>query len=188
MYTKNPEFKAGLVVLLALGVLLALLWLAGGAESLFERKRTIYVRFEQGYAAPREGDAINMNGLKVGTVASVVQREEIRRGAQLTPDDRRKLKLKPGEDGVAREIYVLISVRMPREQKIPEGTTAQITVDVTGGRQLDLLPGLSLNDLSDEDIRLHPIIATSGGSIADVARSAQALVEKVGGLVYHGGL
>ena len=35
MYTKQAEFKAGLVVLLAIAGLLVLVWFAAGAESIF---------------------------------------------------------------------------------------------------------------------------------------------------------
>ncbi len=189
MHTKNAELKAGLVVLVAAGVLLAFLWYAGGAESLFAKKRTIHVRFEQGYAAPVEGDAVYMNGFEVGKVIQVVQKTEIRTGAQLTPEDRARAKDREGkpEDVVSvREIYVLAVVRMPAGQVIPDGTTAEISLDVTGARTLALKPGVSLHDLSDEDTRINPIRATSAGGIADVARAVQALVEKVGRLVSHG--
>jgi ABC-type transporter Mla subunit MlaD len=188
MYTKNAEFKAGIVVLVGLAVLLSLLWLAGGAESLFARTRTIHIRFEQSYAAPTKGDIVRMNGIEVGKVSEVSLETEIRRGADLTPEDRAKLGLKPGEDGVAREIYALALVKMPREQVVPDGSRAEITVDVTGGRQLDIIPGLSTRDLSDEDMRRKPLIATSSGSIADVARSVQAFVEKAKSLIDNGNL
>jgi ABC-type transporter Mla subunit MlaD len=188
MYTKNAEFKAGIVVLIGLAVLLSLLWVAGGASSLFARTRTVHIRFEQGFAAPADGDVVRMNGIAVGTVSEVRLATETRRGAELTAQDRAKLGLRKEEDGVAREIYALALVKMPRDQAIPEGTRALITVDVTGGRQLDLIPGLSPRDLSDEEMRRHPLIATSSGSIADVARSVQAFVEKAGTLVDHGHL
>jgi ABC-type transporter Mla subunit MlaD len=188
MYTKNAEFKAGIVVLLGLGVLLTFLWLAGGAQALFARTRSVPVRFAPGTAAPSEGDVVRMNGLEVGTVSEVGQREEIRRGAQLTLEDRAELDLDPGQDGVARELYTMAYVKMPREQVIPEGSRAEMTVDVTGGRQLDIVPGRSTRDLTDEDLARKPLLATSAGSIADVARSVQKLVEKAAGLVDNGNL
>src|SRR5262245_35365996 len=98
MYTKNAEFKAGIVVLVGLAVLLSLLWLAGGAQSLFARTRTAHIRFEPGYAAPAKGDIVRMNGIPVGTVSEVQLTSEIRRGADLTAQDRARLKLKPGDD------------------------------------------------------------------------------------------
>ena len=83
MYTKHAELKAGIVVILAMTVLLGLLWLAGGSESLFAKYREIHIRFEQGFAAPVKGDSVFMNGLKVGRILSSGQREETRTGAQL---------------------------------------------------------------------------------------------------------
>lgn len=186
MYTKNAEFKAGIVVLLALAVFLTFLWFAGGAQSIFEKKRTIYIRFEQGYAAPAKGDSVYMNGVEVGVVSAVEQREEIRSGSQLKREDYAPFGAKPGDPITVRELYVLATVRMPQGQKIPEGTTAEISVDVTGQRTLALKPGLSPKDLDDDAIRVHPLPGTSAGGIADVARSVQTLVEKVARLVEHG--
>ena len=188
MYTKQAELKAGIVVVIAVGVLLTLLWLSTGAESLFASHRTILLRFQQGYAAPEKGDPLFMNGFSIGQVTSVVQKEELRSGAQLTPKDRALLGLKTTEDGTAREIYVLAEARLPAAQKIPDGTTAEISVSVTGSRQLQLMPGRSTRDLTDEDIRHHPIATSSAGDLADVMRSIQELVAKVSDLVGSGDL
>src|SRR5437867_3978349 len=143
MYTKHAEFKAGIVVILALTVLLGLLWFAGGSESLFAKYREIHIRFEQGFAAPVKGDSVFMNGLKVGSVLSSGQREETRSGAQLTAKDKEWLKKtkREGEDSV-REIYILAVAQMPAAQKVPEGTEGEIVVDITGGKKLSLKPGL----------------------------------------------
>ena len=52
MHTPQAEFKAGVLVLLAVAALLALLYYAGGAEPIFADYRYVDVRFEQGFIAP----------------------------------------------------------------------------------------------------------------------------------------
>ena len=42
MYTKNAEFKAGIVVQVGLAGLLALVWFAGGSESLWGGNRGMW--------------------------------------------------------------------------------------------------------------------------------------------------
>ncbi len=186
MYTPHAEMKAGIVVLVALAVLLGFLYLVSGEEGLWAKKREIRIRFEQGFAAPKEGDPVLMNGVKIGRISEVVQREERRTGAEMTDEDRARLKLKPGEEGVAREIYVLAVARLPTDQVIPEGTTAQISVSLTGTRTLALLPGRSTTNLTDEDTARRPIPATSAGDLTDVQRSVQNLVDRVADLVDKG--
>ncbi|HVG93674.1 MAG TPA: hypothetical protein VND21_04445 [Planctomycetota bacterium] len=183
MYTKNAELKAGLVVVAAIAALLFLLFRATGSRLPWADVREIWLRFEQGYAAPVKDDPVYMNGFEVGRVMRVWQAEEIRKDAQLTDRDRARLKLQPDEPGIAREIYVLAAVALEEGVKIPGGTTAEISVTLTGARVLSLLPGLEPTNISDEDTRKRPIPATSAGDLADVQRSVQALLERVTGVV-----
>jgi ABC-type transporter Mla subunit MlaD len=183
MYTKNAELKAGLVVVAAIAALLFLLFRATGSRLPWADVREIWLRFEQGYAAPVKDDPVYMNGFEVGRVMRVWQAEEIRKDAQLTDRDRARLKLQPDEPGTAREIYVLAAVALEEGVKIPGGTTAEISVTLTGARVLSLLPGLEPTNISDEDTRKRPIPATSAGDLADVQRSVQALLERVTGVV-----
>jgi len=178
MYTKHAEFKAGIVVLLSLGTFLGFLFLSGGSELPWAPHRFVYLRFTQGYAAPHVDDPVMMNGIEIGKVKSVRQAEETRTGPRLTDRDRARLKIRPGEDGVAREIYILVSVQMSPSQKIPKGTTAQISVSITGGRTLALLPGLSSEDLSDDETRRNPIPTTAAGDLTDVVNAVDELVVK----------
>jgi ABC-type transporter Mla subunit MlaD len=188
MQTKHAELKAGVVVLLAIGVLLALLWLASGSEWPWTPHRHIFIRFEQGFAAPIVGDPVLMNGVEIGNVKAIEQREERREGATLTRQDAERMGIDWMDDAAkartkVREIYVMAEAQLPVGQKIPRDTVAEISVSVTGQRELRLKPGLSPEDLSDEDTKTHPILATAAGDIADIARDVQALVSKVSGLI-----
>ncbi len=183
MYTKHAEFKAGLIVLIALTTLLGFLFVAGGSRLPWASWRHVTLRFEQGFAAPKVDDPIYMNGFELGRVGQVRQEVELREGARLTNADRAKLKLKPGEDGKVREIYILAVAELPRDQRIPKGTTGQISVSLTGGRTLALLPGLSHDDLTDEDTVRNPIPIDAAGDISSIQKSVEELVQKVGGVV-----
>src|SRR6267378_800868 len=116
MHTKHAEFKAGLLVLAALSALLVGLFYTSGAELPWTKRREIHLRLAQGYAAPVKGDPLFMNGVKIGYISEVQQKVEDRSGAQLTMEDRVRLKLKPDENGTAREIYVLAVAKLPLSQ------------------------------------------------------------------------
>lgn len=190
MYSKHAEFKAGIVVLAALVVLVFLLYFAGGSEPFWADYRYVEVRFAQGDVAPNAGDAVYLNGSKIGRVHSVGQREE-RRGAgaatPLTPEDRRRLKLQPGQDGLVRELYVLAVLKLPADQLIPVGTRARISKSLTGIRDLALLPGISEDNLSDEQIRSSPLPGSETPGLEDIAQRVNALVDTISGVVGQGG-
>jgi ABC-type transporter Mla subunit MlaD len=186
MHTKHAEFKAGIVVLLAIGILLAGLFLTSGAEWPWTKHREIHLRLAQGYAAPKTGDPLFMNGVKVGSISDVLQKVEDRENAQLTMEDRLLLKLKPDELGKAREIYVLAKAQLPLGQLIPEGTTGEISVNVTGTRELALKPGRFPRYLSDEDTWRNPIPTTAAGSLSDIAKSISEVLGKISMLVERG--
>lgn len=188
MYTKNAELKAGLVVLLAVGTLLGFLFVAGGSRLPWAERRHVSMRLEQGFAAPKKDDPVLMNGVTIGTVESIRQESEIRKGPQLTMADRAKLKIKPGEDGTIRELYVLAVASLEKDQRIPKGTTGQIAVDLTGGRKLSLLPGTSMEDLTDEETKQHPILVTSAGDLAAIQREIQEMIAKIGSVAENAGL
>ena len=185
MYAKHAELKAGLVVLAAILAVLALLFFATGAD-LFSPKREVHIRFQQGFAAPREDDPVYLNGVQVGRIKEVVQREEIRRGAALTAEDRAILRLTPGQEGEARELYVLAVARLHRSQVLPRGTTAEISESLTGTRRLSMRPGRSLENLSDADTHQNPIPGRQAGDLGDIMRDVQALVRRVTELVESG--
>ncbi len=190
MYTKHAEFKAGLVVLVALVALLGLVYYAGGEEPIWGDWRYIDIRFEQGYVAPRVGDRVYMNGLGIGRISAVAEHEERRGkggGAPLTPLDRMKLGLSEGEQGSVREIYVVAQVKMPRDQVIPVGTTAQIEKSLTGIRTLSLLPGLSQEDLRDEDTKAHPLPGSEAPGLSDISGKINELADRIGTLAIQGG-
>lgn len=189
MYTKRAEFKAGLVVLLAIAALLALVYFAGGSEPIWGDYRYVHIRFAQGFVAPEVGDPARLNGVAIGRVSEVIQKEEHRGDGHpipLTPDDRRNLGLAEGESGVVREVYVLAVIKMPEGQTIPRGTTALIDKSLTGIRTLALIPGLEGGNLTDEDTRRTPIPARMAPSLTDISGNVNALVTKLDALVGSG--
>ncbi len=187
MYTPRAELKAGVVVLLAIVGLLALVYYAGGAEPIWRQWRYVELRFQQGFLAPKVGDQAYMNGVAIGRVSDVAQREEIRQDGQLTTRDRLRLGLGPQESGVAREIYVIAVVKMPAEQLIPWGTEVEISESLTGMRRLSFLPGLEPRNLTDSDTHQHPIPAREAPGLGSLSQNVASLLEKIEGLVEGGG-
>ncbi len=188
MYTKHAEFKAGVVVLSALVVFLAFLFYAGGANSLWAKYRHVNMRFKPGPTAPKTGDPVLMNGFEIGRIESVTQAEERRSGKDLTLADRAALRLLDGQDGEVREIYVRAVARLDKDQKIPVGTTAEISTSLTGSRSLQLKLGLSTVDLVDADTEKSPILVVAAGDFAELQRSVSALTDKIGTLIDKGGV
>lgn len=189
MYTKRAEFKAGVIVLLAIAGLLTLVYFAGGEEPIWGSWRHIYIRFSQGYVAPKIGDPVLMNGIRVGRISAVEQREEVRgQGGDLplTPSDRDKLGLQEGEDGTFREIYVVAQVKMPADQIVPVGTTAQIDKSLTGIRTLALLPGFARENLEDAQTKANPLPANEAPGLADISGKINSLADKIGMLATEG--
>lgn len=186
MHTKNAEFKAGIVLLAGMIVFLGFLFYASGAKSPWAEYRHLRLRFKQGFLAPVVGDPVVMNGVEVGRVESVSQASEERRGKRLTLADRAALKLKDGEDGVAREVYVIAVVRMEPDQIVPKGTTAEISESLVGSRKLQLKPGLSVVNLEDADTLTEPIPTVAAGDFTDLQRSVQDLADRVASLVDKG--
>ena len=190
MYAKHAEFKAGLVVVAALAVLIVLLYMSGGSEPLWAEYRYVPVRFEQGDVAPKAGDSVYMNGAKIGRVHHVGQREERRGDGQdlpLTAEDRRRLQLAPGESGMVRELYILASLKLPGGQIIPEGTRARISKSITGIRTLALLPGISDRNLNDGDLKTTPLPGSEAPGLDDIAQRVNDLVDTIGSVVSQGG-
>ena len=188
MYTKHAEFKAGVVVLTALGVFLAFLFYAGGANSLWAKYRHVSMRFKPGPTAPKVGDPVLMNGFEIGRIESVTQDEEHRKGKNLTLADRAALHLTDGQDGEAREIFVRAVARLEMGQTIPAGTTAEISTSLTGSRSLQLKLGLSTVNLADGDTEANPILVVAAGDFAELQQSVAALTDKIGALIDKGGV
>ncbi len=190
MYTKHAEFKAGVVVLIALLGLGVLVWFAAGAESFFAEDRQVHVRFLPGVVAPKVGDDVFVLGKDVGTVEAVTIEEEVRGlggSVPLTPLDREQLGLEDGEDGTFRELYILCRVKLPKEQVIPVGTTAQIGKTLTNLREFHLFLGNSKESLSDADIQASPILGTAVAGLGDISKKVDQLADQLGGVIAQGG-
>ncbi len=190
MYTKNAEFKAGLVLLLSLAGLGVLVWFAGGREPIWGEWRYIHIRFEQGFVAPKRGDAVLMNGTAVGSVSRITMEVEIRGeggSKPLTSLDRLRLGLRPDEPGIVRELYVLAVVKMPLDRTIPKGTRAQIEETITSNRELHLVPGVSPENLTDEQMREVPLPGSAIAGLGDISKKLDQLIDQVGGVIAQGG-
>jgi hypothetical protein len=190
MYTKRAELKAGLLVLVALAALLYLVFKASGSRLPWADGQKIHLRFDQGFTAPVEGDAVLMNGVKVGTVSVVTQAVEIRgqpgkdgTTIPLTETDRARLKLASDAPGVVREVYVRAAVELLFEdQVIPKGTHALIGESLTGARRLSLIPGLSTEDIRPKDTEKEPIRASAQAELGDISGKLQEIADKIGGI------
>lgn len=190
MYTKHAEFKAGVIVLLALAGLGVLVWFAAGAESFFDEWREVHVRFKPGVIAPKVGDDVYVLGKDVGTVESVTIEEEIRGvgGTKpLTPLDRNKLGLADGEDGTFRELYILCRVKLPSDQVIPAGTTAQISETLTNLRKFHLFLGSATDNLADDAIRATPIPGRAVAGLSDLSNKIDQVVDQISTVIGQGG-
>ena len=191
MYTKHAEFKAGVVVLVALIGLGVLVWFAAGAESFFGEYRYVRVRFEPGFVAPKLGDDVFVLGKDVGTVDAVSIEEEIRGtggSKPLTDLDRLTLGLGPDEPGTLRELYILCVVKLPKAQVIPVGTTAQIGKTLTNLREFHLILGRnSKANLTDADTVNAPIRGSAVAGMGDISKKIDRLIDQISGVIGQGG-
>lgn len=186
MYARHAEVKVGLLVIGASVALLGLLFFATGS-AFFGEYRYVTLRFEPGNLAPREGDPIQLNGVKVGTVHSVDLRTDTREGERLTEADRAWIAARRREDpnvpAAVRETYVQVIAKLGCEHNCPAGTRGEIGESVTQTRYLVLIPGKSPINLSDEDTRKNPILVTEQPGLASIAAKVDSLVVKAGSAI-----
>ncbi len=187
MQSRSAEVKAGLVVLVASGVLVALLLLATGGR-VFGHWRTLTLWIEPGALAPRAGDPINVGGVEVGKVKDVAFRTEVHRGDELTSSERQQLLLESGletlpPDAAARVTYVLAVAEVRADLVVPVGTAGKISETITGSRNLRLVPGLSRQNLSDEEIAKSPIRVLQSPGLTEIAERADEVAEDLKGLI-----
>lgn len=186
MYARHAEIKVGLLVIVASVALLGLLLYAtqGG---FFGDYRYVMLRFEPGNLAPREGDPIQVNGVKVGTVDDVNLRDVTREGDALTKEDEAWIAAMRRDDpdapAIVREIYVEVVAKLGSDIQCPVGTRGEIGESVTQTRFLVLIPGKSPIDLTDEDTRRNPIPVTEQPGLASLAAKVGALTDKAGDAV-----
>ncbi len=182
MYTKKAELKVGVLVLAAIAILLGLLYFAGGEYKPWGKYTYWTLRFASGRAAPRAGDPVSLNGAPVGRVESVALVEEVRRGAELTADDRRALRLGPDdpvEGRERREVYVRAVVRTDVSLSLPEGTRGLIETNIAGVRSLHLVPGTSVRDIDPESTRTKPIEASEGAGLDSIAQQLEGTLTEI---------
>src|SRR5262245_3562429 len=191
MYTPKAELKAGLLVVAAASALLFFIYKAAGSRLPWASKGPlIHLRFEQGFTAPNAGGPVLMNGLKIGRVDRIGQKEEVRgapgkdrKTIPLTDKDRARLKLRPGQDGVFREVYVSAVIELLEPvQPIPKGTRGEIKETITGDKQLSLLPGPSTENLRPEDTEKDPILTTVAGDVAELMKHVDDVLTQIGTL------
>lgn len=173
MYTKHAELKAGILVLAATAALLWFLFYATGADFL-KSWAHISLRVQSGRLAPKEGDAVYLNGVMVGQIESIRWESETRRGAELTEADREDLPEGVDlETAVVHETYVLAEAKVEKDLPFTDTTLGKISESLTGSVRVDLLTGTGARRSSDA--AGTPIVVQQVGSIADAADSIDAL-------------
>ena len=186
MYARHAEIRVGLLVIGASLALLGLLFYATGG-GIWGEWRYVTLRFRPGNLAPREGDPIQVNGVKVGTVDKVDLKTEIREGDQLTAEDKARIaalrRRDPDVPEAIREVYVEVVAKLGCDIRCPVGTRGEIGESVTQTRYLILIPGSSPLDLSDEDTKRHPIPVTEKPGLSSLAAQVEALTVKAGDAV-----
>jgi ABC-type transporter Mla subunit MlaD len=186
MYARHAEIRVGLLVIGASLALLGLLFYATGG-GFWGEWRYVTLRFRPGNLAPREGDPIQVNGVKVGTVDRVDLKTEIREGDRLTAEDKARIsalrRRDPTVPEAVREVYVEVIAKLGCDIRCPVGTRGEIGESVTQTRYLILIPGSSPLDLSDEDTQRHPIPVTEKPGLSSLAAQVEALTVKAGDAV-----
>ncbi len=125
----SREVKVGLLVLVALAVLAAGIFLIGERSNLFARKNSYFVRFET-VSGLATGSPVQLNGVNVGDVTRVVLPEEVTQElltVWVTVDRAYEQRIR--QDSVARiktlgllgDKYIEISSGSPDRSVIPSG-------------------------------------------------------------------
>ena len=152
------QLKIGIIVLVASIVLVTLLFLMTSASGLgiLSKKLTITTYFENA-AGLKEGGAVNLQGVTIGTVKSVV----------VTPDPARKL--------TPVKVVMKLDSKYQGELKT-DSKAALTTVGVLGDTVVDINSQVAVGGPLKDGDELHTLETPS---ITDVVKASQGTIEQL---------
>lgn len=155
---KWSQLKVGIVVIVSLSLLITLLFLMTSAQGLglFSRKLTLYTYFENA-AGVKEGAAVNLQGVTIGTVKSV----------NVVHDPKRKL----------TPIQVVMRIDGKFQQDLHTDTRASLsTVGVLGDTVIDLNSQTANGPVVQDRAELKTLEAPN---LQDVVKASQGTIESL---------
>jgi len=170
MSVHRNELRAGLLVLIAGGVLIVGMLALAGSGSLFEETKATTAVFANSRGV-RTGDPVRFAGMKVGEV------EDIR--------------IRPAEGDAPARIALILS--LPGDLQVPVDSKVRVTETLTGARIVEIIPGIGeplgadgeLVDLK-QPLGLDDIASRMDGLAAgatDAITKAGDLIDSVKGVV-----
>lgn len=155
---KFSQLKVGIVVVVSLSLLIALLFLMTSSQGLglFSHKLTLYTYFENA-AGVKEGAAVNLQGVTIGTVKSVNVVEDPKR--KLTP------------------IQVVMRIDGKYQKDLRTDTKASLsTVGVLGDTVVDLNSQTANGPIIKDQTELKTLETPN---LQDVVKASQGTVESL---------
>ncbi|MEZ2348779.1 MlaD family protein [Terriglobus sp. RCC_193] len=155
---KWSQLKVGIVVMVSLSLLIALLFFMTSAQGLglFSRKLTLYTYFENA-AGVKEGAAVNLQGVTIGTVKSV----------NVVHDPKRKL----------TPIQVVMRIDGKFQPDLHLDTRASLsTVGVLGDTVIDLNSQTANGPMVEDHAELKTLETPN---LQDVVKSSQGTIESL---------
>jgi phospholipid/cholesterol/gamma-HCH transport system substrate-binding protein len=155
---KWSQLKVGIVVVVSLSLLIALLFLMTSSQGLglFSHKLTLYTYFENA-AGVKEGAAVNLQGVTIGTVKSV----------NVTEDPKRKL----------TPIQVVMRIDGKFQKDLRMDTKASLsTVGVLGDTVVDLNSQTANGPIIKDHAELKTLETPN---IQDVVKASQGTIESL---------
>lgn len=155
---KFSQLKVGIVVVVSLSLLIALLFLMTSSQGLglFSHKLTLYTYFENA-AGVKEGAAVNLQGVTIGTVKSV----------NVTEDPKRKL----------TPIQVVMRIDGKYQKDLHTDTKASLsTVGVLGDTVVDLNSQTANGPIIQDQTELKTLETPN---LQDVVKASQGTVESL---------
>lgn len=155
---KWSQLKVGIVVMVSLSLLIALLFLMTSSQGLglFSRKLTLYTYFENA-AGVKEGAAVNLQGVTIGTVKSV----------NVVHDPKRKL----------TPIQVVMRIDGKFQRDLHTDTRASLsTVGVLGDTVIDLNSQTANGPMVEDHAELKTLETPN---LQDVVKASQGTIESL---------
>ncbi len=155
---KWSQLKVGIIVVVSLSLLIALLFLMTSSQGLglFSHKLTLYTYFENA-AGVKEGAAVNLQGVTIGTVKSV----------NVTEDPKRKL----------TPIQVVMRIDGKFQKDLRMDTKASLsTVGVLGDTVVDLNSQTANGSIVKDQAELKTLETPN---IQDVVKASQGTIESL---------